>query len=86
MKVFGLSLDDVRGQAAFHAAQELNFPLLSDADGSVASKYGVLTAGARFPQRKTFVIDPAGVLVHVDEKVDVTKHGAVIGEWIRGKK
>ena len=30
VKVYGLSLDDVQSQAAFHKAQELNFALLSD--------------------------------------------------------
>lgn len=86
MKVFGISLDDVRAQAAFHAAQELNFPLLSDPDGSVAAKYGVLPPGGRFTQRKTFLIDRAGILRHVDDKVDVSKHGAALVAWIREQK
>ena len=30
---------DTESQAAFHGAQELNFPLLSDPDGSVAAKF-----------------------------------------------
>lgn len=86
MTVFGISLDDVRAQAAFHAAQELNFPLLSDPDGSVAAKYAVLAPGGRFTQRKTFLIDRAGILRHVDDKVDVTKHGASIADWIKAAK
>lgn len=86
MKVFGISLDDVRAQAAFHAAQELNFPLLSDPDGSVAAKYAVLPPGGRFTQRKTFLIDRAGILRHVDDKVDVTKHGTAIVDWIKAAK
>ena len=86
MKVFGASLDDVKSQAAFHSAQKLNFPLLSDPDGSLATKYGVLPSGARFAARKTFVIDREGVLRHVDDKVDVLKHGAALAEWIKAQK
>ena len=60
--------------AKFHEAQELNFPLLSDPDGSAAGKFGVL--GDRgYARRVTFVIDGKGVLLHVDEAVQVASHG-----------
>jgi peroxiredoxin Q/BCP len=86
VKVYGASLDDVKSQAAFHEAQKLSFPLLSDPDGSLAAKCGVLASGARFTARKTLLIDPEGVLRHVDEKVDVAKHGSVLVDWIREHK
>ena len=75
MRVYGVSLDDVKSIAAFAEAQELNFPLLSDPDGSVGKKYGVLPEGSQWTQRVTFVIDDEGVLRHVDRKVNVTQHG-----------
>lgn len=73
-RIYGLSLDDVKAQAAFHEAQKLSFPLLSDPDGSVARKYGVFLARG-FANRVTFVIDPNGVLRHVDQTVAVDSHG-----------
>lgn len=73
--VFGISLDDVTEVAAFARAQELNFPLLSDPDGSVAGKYEVLGPGARFASRVTFILDDEGVVRHIDRAVDVMKHG-----------
>ncbi|MFG0318667.1 MAG: peroxiredoxin [Planctomycetota bacterium JB042] len=76
VEVHGLSLDDVANQATFHEEQELNFPLLSDPDGSASAKYGVLPEGARWTRRVTVVIDPEGIVRHVAEKVDVTNHGA----------
>ena len=82
MSVYGISLDDVASQRAFHDAQELNFPLLSDPDGSVAAKYAVLPPGGRFTRRVTFVIDPAGVLRKIDDKVDVSAHGDQLAAWI----
>lgn len=74
-QILGISLDSVKEQKVFHEKQKLNFPLLSDPDGSAARKYGVLPKKASYPNRATFVIDPKGVLRHVSEKVDVTNHG-----------
>ena len=56
-------------------AQELPFALLSDPDGSLATKYASLMANGRMAARVTFVIDPEGVVRHVDRKVDVNSHG-----------
>lgn len=84
--VYGISLDDVVSQKAFHDAQELNFALLSDPDGSVAKKFGVLPPGGRFTKRVTFVIDDQGVLRRIDDQVDVASHGADLAEWIRAAK
>lgn len=76
MTPYGISLDDVASQKAFHTAQRLGFALLSDPDGSVARRYAVLAEGAKWPQRVTFVVDPKGVVRHVDRKVNVGSHGA----------
>ncbi|MFM8386969.1 MAG: redoxin domain-containing protein [Planctomycetia bacterium] len=73
---FGISLDDVAAQKAFHTAQRLDYALLSDPDGSVARRYRVLPEGAGWTQRVTFVVDPQGVVRHVDRNVAVGTHGA----------
>lgn len=75
MRVFGISLDSVEDQGKFHEQQELNFPLLSDTDGSAAQKYDVLAEGRRYASRVTFVIDDKGILRAIDSKVDVSSHG-----------
>jgi peroxiredoxin Q/BCP len=82
VKVYGLSLDDVAALAAFHRDQQLGFPLLSDPDGSVARKYGVLMAARPMASRVTFVLDEKGVLRHVTDKVDVSKHGSDLATLI----
>lgn len=61
--------------AAFHKAQKLNFSLLSDPDGSAAGKFGSLMNGRPYAARKTYVIDPKGVLRYIDEGVKVDSHG-----------
>jgi peroxiredoxin Q/BCP len=73
--VYGVSLDSVADQARFHEEQELNFPLLSDPDGSAATKYGVLPGDARWASRVTFVIDGKGILRAVVDDVKVNTHG-----------
>lgn len=40
-KVVGISGDNVEGLRAFRESQNLNFDLVSDADGAIAKKYGV---------------------------------------------
>ncbi len=70
--VFGVSLDDVKSHAEFAAKYHVPFALLSDADHSVATRYGVLhsAAGVSYARRETFLIDPAGVVVKHYENVD----------------
>jgi peroxiredoxin Q/BCP len=82
-RVYGISLDDVVAQHAFREQHGLTFPLLSDPDGSVARKYGVLPAGARFTQRATFVIDPSGIVRAIDRDVGVATHGTDLATRLR---
>ena len=78
----GISTDDVATQAKFAKAQKLGYRLLSDPDGHVATRYGVLIAGRRMARRVTFIIDPEGRLRHVVRKVSVRRHGAEVAEII----
>ena len=81
MRIFGVSLDSVVDLSIFAEEQELNFRLLSDPDGSAATKYGVFAG--RFANRVTFVLDEKGVLRHIDQSVEVTTHGADLVEVVR---
>ena len=80
--VYALSLDDVNDLAAFAEAQELNFQLLSDPDGSAARKFGVLSERG-WANRVTYVIDPKGAVRHVDQAVQVDAHGSDLVGVIR---
>jgi len=54
------------------------YPLLSDFSRKVSAEYGVLIPSAGIANRTTFVIDPEGKIVHIDEgkeAIDIT--GAV---------
>ena len=73
--VYGISRDDVKSMAKFAKDQKLGFELLSDPDGSAVDKYGTPYEGRPFSKRVTFVIDPEGVLRHIDNGVQVASHG-----------
>jgi peroxiredoxin Q/BCP len=70
--VYGVSLDDVKSHAEFAEKYHVPFRLLSDADQSVAKRYGVLTSklGMAYARRETFLIDPAGVVAKRYKDVD----------------
>ena len=81
-----VSTDDVAAQKAFAEGQKLTYPVLSDPDGSAATKYQVLSG--RYASRVTFVVDPDGVIRHVDRSVDVSAHGAELAavlQELRGR-
>ena len=86
VKVFGASLDDVESQAKFAKQQGLNFPLLSDPDGSAAGRFGVLMEGKPYTNRTTIVLDEKGIVRLVETKVNVNSHGKDLVEAIRKLK
>ena len=61
LDVYGISADGPYSHAAFAEQRDLNYPLLSDTDGSVAERYGVLheefDGMRRVAERALFVVD-----------------------------
>jgi peroxiredoxin Q/BCP len=78
--VIGISPDATKRLTNFTVKQELNFPLLSDEDNAIAESYGVWALkkfmGKEYVgiHRITFIIDEAGILRHVMEKVKTKSH------------
>lgn len=74
----GISTDDVAKQAKFSDSQSFDYPLLSDADGSVAAAFGVKRGllGKLMPvKRTTFVIDTDRTILDViASEVSMTTH------------
>ena len=71
-EVIGVSNDGPEAHKKFIADHRLNFPLLSDTDGSIAKAFGVARLGGFLsgwipPRRVTFVIDRDGVVRRVIE-------------------
>jgi peroxiredoxin Q/BCP len=62
----GISPDPVDKQLRFSEKHSFDFPLLSDADGTVATAYGVRRGfGPLLTKRQTFVIDTDGRILDV---------------------
>src|SRR5690349_21949779 len=78
--VMGISPDPVEDVTKFSKKFALNFPLLADADHSVAEKYGVWQLKSMMGKeymgvvRTTFVIGKDGKIAHVFEKVKPEGH------------
>jgi peroxiredoxin Q/BCP len=85
--VYGISVNSVADQAAFHKKYHLVFPLLADDKGEVAAKYGTKMPVVNIAKRWTFIIGPdlkiKSLRKNVDPAVDAQ---AVADELARLKK
>ena len=87
--VLGISPDEPRDVQKFAQKFHLNFPLLADADHSIAEKYGTWQEKSMYGKRyfgaarTTFVIGKGGKVLHVFEKVKPEGHDQQVLEWIR---
>ena len=66
-EVVGVSVDDVESHLDFAKEYSLPFPLLADAGGAVAARYGSIRNFGLFKlaRRNTFLIDPQGRVAKV---------------------
>jgi peroxiredoxin Q/BCP len=68
--VYGISMDTVEAQAAFHKNHSLNFDLLADANGKIAELYGSKMPDRMMSRRWTFIIDPELKIKAIEKDVD----------------
>lgn len=75
-EVVGISVDKVADQKAFSDKYKLPFTLLSDADGAVSRRYGVLRdlGSMRIAKRQTFLVTPDGAVAKHYRSVDPETH------------
>ena len=84
--VLGVSRDSVKKHCNFRDKNELNFPLLSDADEVVVNLYGVLKEKSMYGkkywgvQRSTFLIGRDGRIAKVWPKVKPEGHAEEVLE------
>jgi peroxiredoxin Q/BCP len=86
--VLGVSPDEPAAVTKFAEKFHLNFPLLADADHSVAESYGVWQEKSMYGRkylgiaRTTFVIGRDGKVKHVFEKVKPQGHDIEVLQWL----
>lgn len=76
VKVFGISSDSVKSHLAFKSKYNLPFDLLSDPDNSIRRLFGVPTdLFGLIPGRVTYVMDSAGVVIHIfNNQLETSRH------------
>lgn len=77
-EVIGVSKDDASSHEKFKAKHSLNFTLLTDADAEVMTRYGAWGKkqfGQEGVLRRTYIIDPQGVVQKVYGRVTPLGHG-----------
>ena len=68
--------DGEKGQRAFAAQWQLNFPLLPDTDRKLSLLYGAAQTPTDLASRMTVLIDKSGIIRWIDRDVNVKTHGA----------
>ena len=84
-KVIGVSIDDSFSHKKFAEKYNLPFPLLSDASGEVADRYGALNnfLVIKLAKRYTFLINPQGKSAKIYLSLDTSKHSQEIIEDLK---
>lgn len=77
---FTASCDPVQKNKDFAASLDLDYPILSDPDASVAVKYGLTTPEKKTASRTTFIIGADGKILDIERKVNTENHGADIAK------
>jgi peroxiredoxin Q/BCP len=79
--VLGVSPQDADSHRAFAAKYRLNFPLLVDADHTMAERYGAAVEGERV-LRSTFVISEDQTIARADYGVDARQNVTELKELL----
>jgi thioredoxin-dependent peroxiredoxin len=79
--VLGVSPQDADSHRAFAAKYRLNFPLLVDADHTMAERYGAAVEGERV-LRSTFVISEDQTIAQADYGVDARQNVTELKELL----
>jgi peroxiredoxin Q/BCP len=83
--VLGVSTDSLPRQQKFTEYKQLNFPLLADADKTLARQFGALNLFG-LARRWTFVIDKNGIVVKIFNKVSVADHPQQVLDFLKTLK
>lgn len=79
--VIGVSRDNAESHRKFMEKHQLNFPLITDENGEMAKKFGVIDAKGNYI-RSTFLCDEDGTIIWVESPVEVEGHVARLLEAI----
>ncbi len=84
VQVLGVSKDSRESHQRFAEKYQLPYSLLVDTDQAIIGAYGA--DGGAFPKRTSFLIDPAGKIAKIYEKIDCQAHAEEILQDVRTMK
>ena len=79
---FTASVDKPEENKKFAESLDLDYPILSDPDKTVANAYGVMSPRG-FSNRWTFYIDKDGIIKEIDKKVNTDKAGEDVAAKVK---
>ncbi len=59
----------------FAKSLDLDYAILSDPDGKVATAFGIYQAERKAPSRVTYIIGKDGKILYIDTAVNTSNHG-----------
>lgn len=77
---FTASTDPAETNKKFAESLSVDYPILSDPDGSVAKAYGIYNAERKAAARNTFYIGENGKILAIDKEVKTETHGADVAK------
>jgi thioredoxin-dependent peroxiredoxin len=80
---FTASVDQPEDNKKFSEQLDLDYPILSDPDKTVATAYGVLNPARGMAQRWTFYIDKDGIIKEIDKKINVGTAGEDVAAKVK---
>ena len=80
---FTASVDTAEENTKFAKSLDLDYPILSDPDKSVAKAYGVMNPERGVAKRWTFYIDKEGVIKSIDKDIKVEKAGEDVAAKVK---
>lgn len=87
--IVGVSKDSIKSHVKFKTKFNLNFPLLSDEEGTMCEDYGVWVEKSMYGkkymgiERSTFLIDENGKIIALWRKVSVEGHVADVQKTLK---
>jgi thioredoxin-dependent peroxiredoxin len=82
VEVVGVSFDNAESHQKFITKHNLNFTLLTDADGKIADAYDVRAAGKSMARRVSFLIGTDGKILHVTDSPSADTHLAEMSDAV----
>ncbi|MBC7458220.1 MAG: peroxiredoxin [Bdellovibrionaceae bacterium] len=80
--VYGISMETVEEQAAFHKKHGLKISLISDKAGTITQAYGAKMPMMEMAKRWTFILDDQLVIRKVDHEVDPVTDAEKVATFI----